>query len=40
MQKGITVAQLLLAWVISRQGVIAIPKAGSVGHVEDNAAAL
>lgn len=40
MQKGITVAQLLLAWVISHQGVIAIPKAGSVGHVEENAAAL
>lgn len=40
MQKGITVAQLLLAWVISHQGVIAIPKAGSVSHVEENAAAL
>ncbi|ROS15349.1 diketogulonate reductase-like aldo/keto reductase [Raoultella sp. BIGb0399] len=40
MQKGITVAQLLLAWVISHQGVIAIPKAGSVAHVEENAAAL
>lgn len=39
-QKGITVAQLLLAWVISHQGVIAIPKAGSVAHVEENAAAL
>lgn len=40
MQKGITVAQLLLAWVISHRGVIAIPKAGSVDHVEENAAAL
>lgn len=40
MQKGITVAQLLLAWVISHQGVIAIPKAVSVAHVEENAAAL
>lgn len=39
-QKGITVAQLLLAWVISHQGVIAIPKASSVSHVEENAAAL
>lgn len=40
MQKGVTVAQLLLAWVISHQGVMAIPKAGSVAHVEENAAAL
>lgn len=38
--KGITVAQLLLAWVISHQGVMAIPKAGSVAHVKENAAAL
>lgn len=39
-QKGITVAQLLLAWVISHDGVMAIPKAGSVAHVKENAAAL
>lgn len=39
-QKGATVAQLLLAWVIHPDGVIAIPKAGSVAHVKENAAAL
>lgn len=33
-------AQILLAWVVSHQGVIAIPKAASVAHVKQNAAAL
>ncbi|EPG4958969.1 TPA: aldo/keto reductase [Citrobacter amalonaticus] len=33
-------AQILLAWVISHHGVIAIPKAASVEHVQQNAAAL
>ena len=40
LQKGISVAQLLLAWVIRQPGVIAIPKASSVVHVQENAAAL
>ncbi|EPF6159853.1 aldo/keto reductase [Citrobacter sedlakii] len=35
-----SVAQVLLAWVISHQGVMAIPKAASVEHVKQNAAAL
>ncbi|WP_281434421.1 aldo/keto reductase [Erwinia sp. BNK-24-b] len=39
-KKSITVAQLLLAWVIRKEGVIAIPKAGSLTHVAENAAAL
>ena len=39
-QKSITVAQLLLAWVIRQEGVIAIPKAGSLQHVKENGAAL
>lgn len=39
-RKGATVAQLLLAWVIHHDGVMAIPKAGSVAHVLENAAAL
>ncbi|MBE5254622.1 aldo/keto reductase, partial [Mixta mediterraneensis] len=39
-QKGISVAQLLLAWVIRKEGVLAIPKASSVTHVQENAAAL
>lgn len=33
-------AQILLAWVISHQGVMAIPKAASAAHVQQNAAAL
>jgi len=33
-------AQVLLAWVISHQGVIAIPKASSTDHVAENAGAL
>lgn len=33
-------AQILLAWVISHHGVMAIPKAASVGHVQQNTAAL
>ncbi|EOT8834040.1 aldo/keto reductase [Escherichia fergusonii] len=35
-----TAAQILLAWVISHQGVMAIPKAATVDHVKQNAAAL
>jgi diketogulonate reductase-like aldo/keto reductase len=37
---GATPAQLALAWTLGRDGVIAIPKAGSVDHVRDNRAAL
>lgn len=37
---GVSAAQILLAWVISHQGLIAIPKASSVAHVQENAAAL
>ena len=32
-------AQLALAWVLSRDNVIAIPKAGQVAHVDENFAA-
>lgn len=39
-EKGISVAQVLLAWVIRNPGVLAIPKAASIAHVEENAAAL
>ncbi len=35
-----TAAQVLLAWVIRHRGVIAIPKASSIAHVEENAGAL
>ncbi|WP_316861280.1 aldo/keto reductase [uncultured Cohaesibacter sp.] len=37
---GITAAQLALAWLLTRKGVLAIPKAGTPAHVEQNAAAL
>jgi diketogulonate reductase-like aldo/keto reductase len=33
---GVTAAQLALAWVLNREGVIAIPKAGTVAHVHEN----
>jgi diketogulonate reductase-like aldo/keto reductase len=36
---GATPAQLALAWLLAREGVIAIPKAGSVVHVQENRAA-
>ena len=39
-EKNITAAQLLLAWVIRHPGVLAIPKASDIKHVEENAAAL
>lgn len=38
--RGVTIAQLLLAWVIHHDQVMAIPKAGSVAHVKENALAL
>lgn len=39
-QKGISMAQLMLAWVIRQQGVLAIPKASTVAHIQQNASAL
>ena len=38
--RGVTAAQILLAWVISHRGVMAIPKASSIEHVRQNAAVL
>ena len=38
-RRGATAAQVALAWVIRRPGVIAIPKAGRAAHVRENAAA-
>ncbi|QQO08465.1 aldo/keto reductase [Breznakiella homolactica] len=37
---GVTPAQITLAWVLRMPGVLAIPKAGSPGHVEENFGAL
>ncbi|PIF21836.1 aldo/keto reductase [Candidatus Pantoea floridensis] len=39
-QKSISVAQLMLAWIIRMEGILAIPKASSEDHVRQNAAAL
>ena len=39
-ERGVTAAQILLAWVISHRGVMAIPKASSIEHVRQNAAVL
>jgi diketogulonate reductase-like aldo/keto reductase len=37
---GVTMAQLMLNWVTYKESVIAIPKASSVEHIEENAAAV
>jgi diketogulonate reductase-like aldo/keto reductase len=37
---GVSIYQVALAWVLRQPQVFAIPKAGSVAHVEDNAGAL
>ena len=37
---GVTTAQLALAWLLRQDGVIAIPKASSRQHLEENFAAL
>jgi diketogulonate reductase-like aldo/keto reductase len=39
-RRGITAAQLALAWVLRQEGVIAIPKSASLPHVRENRAAL
>jgi diketogulonate reductase-like aldo/keto reductase len=36
---GVTSAQVALAWTLHRDGVVAIPKAGTVAHVRENRAA-
>lgn len=38
-ERGVTPAQVALAWLLARDGVIAIPKAGSAPHVRENRAA-
>jgi len=37
--RGLTAAQVALAWVVSRPGVVAIPKASSARHLQENLAA-
>ncbi len=36
---GVTAAQVALAWVVSQDGVVAVPKAVRVDHLRDNLAA-
>lgn len=38
--RNVTPAQIALAWLLARDGIMPIPKAGSVAHVRDNRAAL
>ena len=38
-ERGVTPAQLALAWLLARDGTIAIPQAGSAAHVRENRAA-
>ena len=37
--RGATAAQVALAWLLAREGVIVIPKAGRAAHVRENSAA-
>jgi diketogulonate reductase-like aldo/keto reductase len=39
-RRGVTPAQLALAWLLHQENVVVIPKAGSLEHVRENAAAL
>jgi diketogulonate reductase-like aldo/keto reductase len=39
-EHGATPAQVALAWLLRQDGIIAIPKAGTTAHVQENRAAL
>jgi diketogulonate reductase-like aldo/keto reductase len=39
-RRGVSAAQLALAWLLRQDGVVVIPKAGRAEHVRENAAAL
>lgn len=40
LKHGKTTAQIALAWVLSHENVLAIPKAGTLKHVKENHGAL
>jgi aldehyde reductase len=40
LRRGVTPAQVALAWVLHQKGVVAIPKAADPRHVRENRAAL
>ena len=39
-ERGVTIAQIAIAWLLHQEGVIAIPKSSRVEHVAQNYAAL
>lgn len=39
-RKGVTAAQIAIAWLLNQENVIVIPKSSSPAHVEENYAAL
>lgn len=39
-QRGVTAAQIAIAWLLNQEDVIVIPKSSSLAHVEENYAAL
>jgi diketogulonate reductase-like aldo/keto reductase len=39
-QRGVTPAQVAIAWLLHQENVIVIPKSSSIAHVEENYAAL
>lgn len=39
-EKGVADAQVAIAWLLHQPGVVVIPKASKIGHVEQNYAAL
>ncbi|MBE9181586.1 aldo/keto reductase [Oculatella sp. LEGE 06141] len=39
-QRGVTPAQVAIAWLLQQQNVIVIPKSSTIAHVEQNRAAL
>jgi diketogulonate reductase-like aldo/keto reductase len=39
-KRGVMPAQLALAWLLHQDGVVVIPKAGQIKHVDENAASL
>ena len=38
--RGVTAAQVALAWVLHQDNVIAIPKSSRIDHIEQNYAAM
>jgi diketogulonate reductase-like aldo/keto reductase len=39
-QRGVTAAQVAIAWLLHQEDIIVIPKSSRIDHVEQNRAAL